>query len=167
MPKQIKSPGFAPGEKTNSVLAICAMFSAFALGSALVSLLRSIDENGSTLSGLLGLICFAAYALFFALTAAHCIHGIMMYGRHENYGMLFCSMLSGVSAFTALINIQFALSMLFSSIGESELASSVIGDRSFDQFMADQRSSWMLMTLGVGLALLGGIIAVIRSMGKK
>lgn len=167
MPKQVKAPAFAPGEKKNRILALIAMISAFALGGALSVLIATLDTASSEKGSLPGLFSFITYTLFLALTAAHCIHGVVVFGRHEHYGVLFSSILNGVSAFTALINIQFALSLLFSSIGEEGLASKVIGQRSFDQFMADQRAAWALLIFGIALTMLTGLSAVINLMTKK
>lgn len=167
MPKQVKAPAFAAGEKKNRILALIAMISAFALGGALSVLIATLDTASAEKGSLPGLLSFIAYALFFVLTTVHCIHGVAVFGKNEHYGVLFPSLINGVSAFTALINIQFALTLLFSSIGEQELAGRVIGNRSFDTFMADQRTSWMLMIFGIAITMLTGFAAVISLMTKK
>ena len=167
MPKQIKAKSVSRSQNLNRWFAVFSMIAAFLYAGGLSALVKSINDKGDTGSSLFGLLCFAAYVLFLGLTCSHCIHGIVRFGREENYGMLFSSILSGVTAFSLLINIQFSLCILFSAVNEDDIAKKIIGGAGFDSFMVNQRTAWMLMLFGTGLSMFVGMTALIKIMMKK
>lgn len=161
MPKKIKSKGLEKHEKRNRIIALFAMIASFAMGGLLLALMKALDGDSDPSKA----ICignFAAYCVFLILTAVHFVHGLIVWKKKENYGVLFSSIGSGIAAFSALLNIRFELSMLFSSLGMEEKAEKIVGGVSFETFMAGQRSAWSLMLFGMGLSMLLGVIAIIR-----
>jgi hypothetical protein len=160
MPKKIIKNKISGCEKASRILAVIAMLATFAFGTALVFLIKNL--SGNDVSRLLGCLTFAGYVLFFGLTAAHCIQGIYVFHKQEHYSILFQAILTGFAAFSALVNVQFALAMLFSAVGKDSLAEKVIGDTSFDDFMSTQHSSWTLLTFGIGVVICVGIAGAVK-----
>ncbi len=161
MPKQIKNQGLDKQEKTNRCIGAFTMVAAFAMGGVLLALMKSLDGSTDP-SGVMGVAGFVTYAIFLILTLVHFINGIIVWKKKENYGVLFPSLGSGVSAFSAIVNIRFELALFFSSIGSEETAQKVIGNIGFETFMAGQRSAWSLMLFGMALSMMVGLAAMVR-----
>ena len=159
MPKQIKKKELPKGERTNSLLGIFTMIAAFALGGTLMALI-SVLEKGGTAGTALGIAVFGCLVLFLAIALWHCIQGIVTYEKHEHYGVLLTSVLSGVSVLGCLLNIQMALSLLFTSLGMEDAAKNVIGGRSFAEFISGQRMAWIIMIVGVATGVFTGLIGM-------
>lgn len=165
MPKQIKTKALPEGERTNCRLGIAAMVAAFAFGGTLMALI-SVLEKGGTAGDALGIAVFGCLVLFLAVSMWHCIQGIVTYEKHEHYGVLMTSVLTGVSVLGCLLNVQMSLSLLLTSLGMEDAAKSVIGGRSFAEFMAGQRTAWIIMIIGVSTGVFAGLIGMSK-LGKK
>ena len=157
MPKKIKEKLLEKSEKTNCVLAIIEMLIASGFAGVLVWLGKELDEN---IAKWKCLIVFGVYMLFFIFTAVHCVQGISVFKKHENYGILFRSIISGAAAVTALANLQFAITLLLSSLKLDNAAQRVIGSRTFDDFIAAQRGPWVLLLIGITAAILIGFAGI-------
>ena len=125
MPKQIKTKSISKEEKKNRMIALGAMLASFLLGALLLAMMKAISGDKDPAAPL-GICCFISYIAFLVLTAAHFVSGIIIYHKQENYGVLFSSIGSGISAFAALLNIRFELSLLFSSVGADGLAKKAV-----------------------------------------
>jgi hypothetical protein len=101
------------------------------------------------------------------MTALHCVQGIYVYKKQEHYGVLFQSILSGAAAFTALVNLQFALVMLLSALGKDGAAEKLIGDRTMNDFILAQSTAWVMIIFGMAAAILVGVIAMMRLINAK
>ena len=159
MPKQIKKKELPAGEKKNAVLGVIVMLAAFAFGGTILGL-TSVLEKGGTAGTALGIAVACCLALFLAVSLWHCIQGIITFEKQENYGVLLTSVLTAFSAFACILNVQMALSLFFAAIGMEDLSKSVIGDRSFDTFMATQRTAWIIMIFGVAAGVGAGLAAM-------
>lgn len=159
MPKQIKTKELPAGEKTNCKLGIAVMLAAFAFGGTLMALV-SVLEKGGTAGTALGIAVAVFLVTFFAFSLWHCIQGFITYEKQENYGVLMTAVLTAFSAFSCILNVQLALTMLLSSLGMDDAAKDVIGGRSFNEFMATQRTPWIMMIAGVTSAVVAGLIAL-------
>ena len=169
MPKQIKSNKLSPHEVTNARLSIAALTAAFAFGGtfmALLSILGKETDKGAAIA--VAVSC--CFALYLVMLFVHCIHGIVTFEKQEKYGVLMSAVLTGFSAFTAILNVQFMTALFLTAIGQDDTAKSVIGGRGFDEFMAGQRTSWILMILGVAAAIVAGLTGIVklgRNVGKR
>lgn len=166
MPKQIKKETLTRAEKANRVIAVIAMIFTVLFAAALAVFLRDL-MNDTNLWG--AYVIFAAYAVFFGLSLAHCLQGLYVYKKQDHFGVLFQSIISGAAAFTALVNLQFAIVMLLSAMGKGGAAQKVIGSRTMDDFVVSQRTSWMLLMCGMAAMIFVGISGAARlaSTGKS
>lgn len=164
MPKQIKTKSLSDRELKNSKLGIAVMVAAFAFGGTILGL-TSVLENGGSAGTALGIAVACCLVLFLALSLWHCIQGFVTYEKQEHYGVLMTSVLTAFSAFSCILNVQMALSLFFASIGAEDVSKSVIGGRSFDDFMATQRTAWIIMIFGVAAGVTAGLIAMTK-LGK-
>lgn len=164
MPKKIKERLLEKDEKRNCGIGIAAMIFAVLFGGVLIWLMRELDEN---IAGWKCIIVFCAYILFLIFEAVHCLQSISVFKRHENYGTLFCGIVSGAAAVAALANLQFAITLLLSSVGKTDLAQRVIGDRTFDEFIQMQRAPWVMLVSGIFAALLIGFASIAKLSENK
>lgn len=164
MPKQIKTRELPAGERTNCRLGIAVLFAAFAFGGTLIGLV-SVLENGGTAGTLMGVAASCLLVVFLALSLWHCIQGFITYEKQENYGVLMTAVLTAFSAFSCVLNIQLALTLFFSAVGMEDTAKSVLGGRSFEEFIVTQRTPWLMMIAGVTSAVIAGLIAI-RKLGQ-
>lgn len=164
MPKQIKKRSPEKGEKKSCLLGIFSMITALVLSGFLILLvqLAGSDEQPSWL----GYAIPAAYVVFTVMCLVHCLHGIFLFRKTESYAAVFTAMLTAISVFAALINIQFMLALLFSTIGSESMVTKIIGDVSLDEFMATQTGAWRFMIGGISTSFAVGMISVIRLIKK-
>ena len=161
MPKQIKTKALPAGELTNSKISILTMLAAFAFGGTLMALISVLEKSG-TPGTALGVSVFVCLVLFLAFSLWHCIQGIITYEKHEHYGVLLTSVLTVFSSFACILNTQMALSLFLTSIGMEDAAKSVVGGRSFAEFMSTQRTAWIIMVLGVTTGVMSGLIGMLK-----
>ncbi len=163
MPKQIKAKKLPKAEKANAILAILFMTASIAFGGVLIGLLSKFMDEESLW---MGCVIFGCYAVYLLLALSHCIQGICVFNKQENYGLLFQSVVSGAAAFTAILNLQFMLVLLMESLGKESAAEKLIGSRTMDEFVTSQSTSWTLLICGMAAALILGIFAIVK-LSKK
>lgn len=164
MPKQIKKISLTKAEKTSRILAIAAMVSAMVFAGSLIWLLSDVMNEVNSWGCYV--IC-ACYALFFGLSAAHCIQGIYVFKKQEHYGVLFQAILTGAAAFAALVNLQFMAVMLLSALGKDDAAQKAIGSRTMDEFVQSQHTAWVLLVCGIAAVIFIGVAAILRFANTK
>ena len=165
MPKQIKVKHLDPRELKNAKLSIAALGGAFLFGgtfTALLSVLGKESADGSPLA--VAVSC--SFVIYLILLLIHCIHGFVTFEKLDHYGVLMTSVLTAFSAFTAILNVQFAAALFFTALGMEDSAKSVIGGKGFDEFMQTQRTSGILMSCGVAGAIIAGLIGIVK-LGKN
>lgn len=169
MPKKIKSAEFTAEEKRHAILGVVVMAVSLGLCGSLGVLLSELAKDDSG-GGAFAIVTFVFYVLYVVLTLTHCVQGVKYWSKKENYGVLCTSALTGFGALSALINIQLALAMLFSTLKMDDAAKNVIGDNSFPEFIAAQHSAWVLMIVGTAAAMLAGtaaIVKLVKNIGKR
>ena len=164
MPKQIKNKVLPEREMKNCKLGIAVMSAAFVLGGVLMALI-SVLGKGGTPGTVLSVAVALVLAVYLVLCLWHCLQGFVTYEKQENYGVLLTSVLTAFAAFTCVLNVQLALTMLFSSLGMESTAKDIIGGRSFEEFVAMQRTPWLMIIAGVSSGVIAGLIAM-RKIGK-
>lgn len=164
MPKQVKKRTTEKGEKKSCLLGIFSMLSALVLSGFLILLIQlaGSDEQPKWL----GYAIPAAYVVFTVVSLIHCLHGIVLFKKTESYAAVFTAMLTAISVFAALINIQFMLALTFSTAGAESMVTKIIGDISLDEFMASQTNAWKFMIGGISTSFAVGMISVIRLIKK-
>lgn len=164
MPKQIKKRVIPKNEKQNRILAIIAMIMTFAFAGVMLATLNDFMEEESAV---LGCVIFSAYALFFVASLTHCFHGLYVFKKSEHYGIFFQSILSAVASFTAMLNLPFALVLLFSAVGKDSLANKILGTRTMDDFIAAQAGSWKMLMFGMGAMVVIGFFSMVKLINRK
>lgn len=166
MPKQIKTKEIPKDVRRNRAFAVFAMLASFSLGALLLAIMSFLNKDKDP-NAALGIGFFAAFAAFLVLTAMHLASGIIVYHKRENYSVLFSSIGSGISAFSALINTRFALALLCSSLGAEGTARKIVGGVSFATFMANQQTAWKLLLFSMVISMFVGFFASLRLILKK
>ncbi|MCD7740601.1 MAG: hypothetical protein LUI06_00080 [Ruminococcus sp.] len=165
MPKQIKITKITKGERANRILALLAMIAAFIYGGSFILLLNELSSDDDV-PAYIGIAAFAAYVVLFGLCVTHCIQGVWVYKRQEHYGVLFQAIIMGASAFAMLINLQLELAILFTSLGLDSLTEKVVGDSTYEDFISNQNSAWILLILAIAAIITIGIAAIVRLCSK-
>ncbi len=160
MPKQIKKKELPKGEKTSCILGMIAMFMSLALSSLMIFLVQ--QSSGDKEPKALGIAVFAVYAVFTVVCLIHFLQGLVTFKKQESYAALFTSMLTAVSLFGLLLNVQFMLAMMFSALGKEKIVNKIVGDAGITDFISTQTSAWNLMLAGIAAAFAVGIIDIIR-----
>ena len=164
MPKQIKKRELPKFEKTHHILSVVTMLLSIALTTLLILIVRqsSADKEPKVL----GIATFAVYALFMIACLAHLIQGYISFGKHESYASLFSAMLTSVSLFGMLLNIQFMLALMFTSAGADKLAEKVVGGTGLTDFMSTQSSVWGFFIAGLSTAVFAGLMSLVRAIRR-
>lgn len=160
MPKQIKKKKLPKEERTSCILGIIVMFLSLALSSLLILLIHqsSADKEPKALS----LAAFSAYAVFTVFCLIHFVQAVITFKKLESYASIFTAMLTGVSLFGMLVNVQLMLALLFTAVGSEGMVTKIVGEAGMNNFMTSQSSAWTLMIAGIASAFAVGFIDTIR-----
>ncbi|MBP5267224.1 MAG: hypothetical protein J6Z29_01395 [Ruminococcus sp.] len=158
MPVRIKRPELKPREKSFCVSTLVCMVVSFLFTVELFTMLNRIVDTGSKV-----MTCgvFAGYLLFFAMCIVCLCKGAMAYKYEDSMSALGKSLIYSVLAVICLINLRFALSILFSAFGADKITEKIIGT---DQksFVQAQYTPWMAMLAGLLLADVIGIFSTLK-----
>ena len=160
MPKQIKKKKLPKEEWVNCILGIVVMFLSLGLSSLLILLIQQTNNDNEP--KMLGLAVAAVYAVFTVTCLIHFVQGLVAFKKLESYGALFTSMLSGVSLFGMLLNVQLMLALMFTALGKDGMVTKVIGESGMNNFMTSQSNAWTLLIAGLATAFAVGFIDTIR-----
>lgn len=160
MPKQIKKKELPGLEKASCGLGIAAMFLSLIMSALMILLVQQVSADKDP--KVLGMAVFIAYAVFTVVCLIHFIQGIVTFKKLESYGALFTAMLTGISVFGLLVNVQLMAAMMFSAIGKEGMVPKITGEGGVTDFMSSQSSAWTMMIAGISTAFAVGIIDMIR-----
>lgn len=161
MPKQILQKPATKLEKQSYILSIIALGATFLFGASTLMLVTAVNKNDGAAS-LWSVFVFITFAMFFGISVAHCVHGVRASFKTDNYLLLFCGVLTAISAFSSLLNVRLAMILGLAALHKEDTAATLLGKQSMEEFLADQRSAWIFLTFGIAAGITVGIIGIIK-----
>jgi hypothetical protein len=158
MPVRIKRPELKPREKSFCVSTLVCMVVSFLFTLELFTMMNKVVDTGSKV-----MTCsiFAGYLLFFAMCIVCLCKGASAYKYEDSMSALGKSILYAVLAVICLINLRFALSLIFSAFGANEITDKIIGT-DHNSFVRAQYTPWKAMLAGLLLADVMGIFGTLK-----
>ena len=159
MPVTIKKPQAKKSDLTFRKWAIAAFFTAALFASAFAALINKILDSGKPAPTT---VLFCAYCIYIAGTVTAAVMGIRAYTKEDAGAALFQGLLLLFSAITAIVNLRLAIVMLLESFGKSEMSKKIMGDQTARDFIASQRTGWILLAAGMAVCLGVGVMATVK-----
>lgn len=153
MPIKIKRPELKPREKSFCVSTLVCTVISVLFTVELFTMMRRILE---TESKVMTCAVFAGYLLFFTMCIVCLCKGASAYKYEDSMGALGKSLIYSVLIVICLINLRFALAMVFYVFGKGNIADKIM-DKDHQTFITEQFVPWMSMFIGLLLADVMGI----------
>ena len=153
MPVRIKRPELKPREKSFCVSTLVCTVISFLFTAELFTMMNKIVDTGSRV---MTCAVFAGYLLFLAMCVICLCKGISAYKFEDSLSALGKSIIYAALVLICVINLRFALSLLFAAFGKNNITSKIVGE---DQkaFIQTQYVPWVAMLGGL---LLSDVIGV-------
>ena len=164
MPKQIKKPQPKQSDIAFRKWALAAFFSAVLFGSVFAALIKKVLDSGEAVPMT---ILFCAYVIYLVMTGLAAWRGIMAYAREDAGAALLHGILLAFSSVFALVNVRLAIVMLLESYKKTETSKKLIGEQSVSDFIASQRTAWVLMAVGMAFCVVVGVLAIVKLASTK
>lgn len=155
MPITIKKPEFKRFDKMYRKWAVVTALFSLALTVMLFVILRNISDDTSPAASV---ALFTVYALFTVSGMVTLKKAIDAYRFENNVAALLQSVLYCAVTVFCMMNLPFALVLLFEGIGKTDLSVKILGTRNYKEFIADQYYNWMCMLVGMALAMVLGVL---------
>lgn len=156
MPITIKRPEFKKLDKKYRKWTVITAMISFALTVLLFFVLRNINSESTNTAACTAL--FSVYAVFFLSSLVTLKKGIDTYRLENNMSALFQSLLYAAVIVFCLMNMPFALVLLFEGIGNIDIAARIMGTQSYKEFITGQYYNWICMLIGMTLAMVIGVL---------
>ena len=164
MPVRIKRPEVKKSDIAFRKWALAAFLSAAVFGTVFAALINTILDAGKAVPTT---ILFCAYVIYLVMTALAAWKGISAYAREDVGAALFQGLLLCFSAICALVNMRLAIVMLLEAYGKSESAEKLMGEQSTSEFIASQRTPWIMLAIGMALGIAVGVLAIVKLASSK
>lgn len=164
MPKKIKKPAFLPCEKRYRISTIVTLGTSMLFSVLLGGLMNMLLKKESILAGI---IIFAGYILFLAAGAVSLTLGVRCYIKEDNTAVLGQSAFFLAQVIICLMNLRFALVLLFSALNLDSAASALKGSASYTEFVQSQYTNWVCLAAAMLLMIVTGIFGMARLIKVK
>lgn len=164
MPIKIKKPQIKPCEVKYRKSAIGAMIMTLIFAAALICLMGTIVNTASKIAAV-GLI--VAYALYFASCTVSLVLGVNAYRKEDNFPVLCQSAFFLAAVVFCVMNLRFALMLIFSAFELENAAQTLAGSQSYSEFISTQYSNWVCIIIGLVLTVITGICGIVKLASAK
>ena len=124
MPVRIKHPEMKPREKSFCVSTLICTVISFLFTVEILTMLRSIVTNGSKV---MTCAVVAGYLLFTVICGICLYKGFAAYKYEDSMSALGKGIIYFFEVIVCLINLRFALSLVFSVFGKNEITEKIVG----------------------------------------